>query len=83
MKKLLTTILLIATISSCTIEGQEPVKTSNDRFNVELLFTVDGCKVYRFMDGRERYFTNCQGSASWSEKVGKSTYDVDISTNNK
>jgi hypothetical protein len=32
--------------------------TTNKNFNAELLFEVDGCKVYRFFDGGEAvYFT--------------------------
>ena len=41
-------------------------------FNVDRLFTHDGCTVYRFGDaGEYRYFTKCEGAASsnttWSE----------------
>jgi hypothetical protein len=34
------------------------LSTTNKNFNAELLFEVDGCKVYRFFDGGEAvYFT--------------------------
>lgn len=41
-------------------------------FNVDRLFTHEGCTVYRFGDaGEYRYFTKCDGAASssssWSE----------------
>ena len=41
-------------------------------FNVDRLFTHEGCTVYRFSDaGWYRYFTKCAGAASsstsWSE----------------
>lgn len=30
--------------------------TTNKNFNAELLFEVDGCKVYRFFDGGEAIY---------------------------
>jgi hypothetical protein len=50
----------------------ERVDQVNMEFNVDTLFTKDGCTVYRFYDeGRGRYFTNCKGSTEWSESCGK------------
>ncbi len=41
-------------------------------FQVDKLFTVDGCTVYRFRDfTNPRYFTNCKGSTEWRESCGK------------
>lgn len=50
-------------------------------FTVDRLFTHDGCTVYRFIDGASyRYFTNCSGSAQWSESCGKNcSRDVQVS----
>ena len=72
------TLLSVFFLSSC-----EKVATNNALFNVELLFEVDGCKVYRFQDGgRSRYFSTCQGSVSWNENHGKNNnVDMEISTN--
>ena len=62
-------ILLIA--SGCNRnqgKAQYREHTTNDaNFHVELLFEVDGCKVYRFQDYYSRYFTNCKGSTQWTD----------------
>jgi hypothetical protein len=47
---------------------QEPLNTgrsdNNRTYEVDYLFTHDGCKVYRFYDrGNYVYFTNCKGEA--------------------
>lgn len=78
-------IVLVTFFSSCNEEAKEKVVTNNASFNVELLFEIDGCKVYRFMDvGRNRYFSTCQGSVSWNESIGKSAEaGVDVPTNIK
>lgn len=57
-------------------------------FNVEKLFTNDGCSVYRFHDaGYYRYYSKCSGSTSsdtsysYSESCGKNcTREVKTST---
>ena len=61
-------IILIALIfAGCKREAQQEVQSTNSNFQVELLFEVDGCKVYRFIDCAEvRYFTTCKGAVSWS-----------------
>jgi hypothetical protein len=55
-------------------------------FNVQKLFTTDGCTVYRFHDsGRNHYFTNCTATVSqYTESCGKScttTKSREIPTN--
>lgn len=35
--------------------------TTNQAIKVELLFEKDGCKVYRFNDGNDHYYTDCRG----------------------
>jgi len=84
MKKRLIIIALfvITVLTSCKKDAKEKVVTNNKSFDVELLFEVDGCKVYRFEDqGRPRYFTTCQGSISWSESNGKNyTNEIDVQT---
>jgi len=49
--------------------------TSNPKVPVELLFEIDGCKVYRFNDEGTKYFCNCSGSVEWTEahRSGKAT----------
>jgi hypothetical protein len=80
MKKVLIGLTLgLILFTSCKREPTEVVKTNNTNFNVELLFEVDGCKVYRFWDGGYKYFTTCNGSVNW--KTGdKHSYNKEIPT---
>jgi hypothetical protein len=62
-------------LMSCFNDEHSIVVTTNKEFEVELLFEVDDCKVYRFFDGGSaRYFSTCQGTVSGSEYRGKSGY---------
>lgn len=82
MKKL---ILIALIFASCKKEAQQQVQSTNSNFQVELLFEVDGCKVYRFLDGDYKYFTTCKGSVSWNttQSAGKThkTIHHNIETN--
>lgn len=74
MKKLLAIVLLALELSSCMAPAQMALQGSNPQIKVELLFEVDGCKVYRFYDGGAiRYFTKCENNSSvgWLESCGK------------
>jgi hypothetical protein len=70
MKKILILAAILA-LAGCS----KPAETSTSvgrEFVVDKLFTHEGCTVYRFNDGgNNRYFTNCQGSTSWTESCGK------------
>ena len=73
-KKLSAALFLLAALAGCEkkAESIEAVGVDN-AFQVEKLFTHEGCTVYRFADnGRSRYYTNCIGAASWAESCGKS-----------
>lgn len=74
-------LLILAFTGGCIKEGQEIVpEQSFGDYRVQLLFSADGCNVYRFHDGgNSRYFTNCKGSTSWNEASGKSSRSVEIS----
>lgn len=66
MKKVLFGLTLsLVLFTSCKREPTEVVTTNNKNFHVELLFEVDGCKVYRFWDHGYKYFTTCNGSVEW------------------
>lgn len=75
-------ILLCLFLFSC--EGKKPQEkfnTTNPNYQVELLFEVDSCKVYRFCDGRYYYFVNCKGAVMWEENNnGKNKQDFNIPT---
>ena len=46
------------------------IQTANPGYTVDLLFTHDGCSVYRFNDGPHPvYYADCRGSASTSQSV--------------
>ncbi len=69
--KLIAALLAAALVASCGGKPEESRAVGVD-FQVDKLFTVDGCTVYRFTDGGYyRYFTNCAGSVSWRESCGK------------
>ena len=68
--KTLLAVLALTVFAGCS----KPAETSTAvgvEFTVDKLFTHEGCTVYRFYDGGTRYFTNCQGSTSWTEQCGK------------
>jgi len=67
-------IIILLTLTGCSGKPEEST-TINGEYTVERLFTHDGCTVYRFRDPGSRYFTNCQGSTSWSttQNSGKSS----------
>lgn len=68
MGKLLVLFLLLV---GCQKEAQEAKYVGN--YNVELLFTNEGCRVYRFYDGRTVYYANCSEftTTHWDESCGK------------
>jgi hypothetical protein len=74
MIKTLLTGLFILTLLGCEKPPTERTQTTNPEFQVDTLFTKDGCTVYRFSDsGRNRYFVRCstQASMHWDESCGK------------
>lgn len=83
MKKYLI-LAFCVTLLGC---NQDPVAvSSSNNPNVEVaeLFTHKGCTVYRFLDGRYHYFTDCSKSTTittHSESCGKGcvkVYDTNI-----
>jgi hypothetical protein len=74
-------ILILAVLLAGCYKHPESIQQVNAEFNVETLFTKDGCTVYRFADGgTQRYFTNCRGTVAWHEGCGKNcTRDVAVS----
>lgn len=81
MKKTLISITVIILLSACEKEAQRKENTSNDNFQIELLFEKDGCKVYRFTDaGHSIYYTDCRGKIEsvYDEHIGKTSHEVRI-----
>lgn len=79
MKKLLAFWFILMLFSSCVRDPKEIMKTDNQSYDVELLFEVDGCKVYRFWDHGHKYFTTCNGSVSYKTN-DKSSKIIPIQT---
>jgi hypothetical protein len=70
MKTLIAVAALIA-LSGCQKQA-EATQSAGSGFQVEKLFTVEGCSVYRFKDSlRYIYYTNCSGSTHTTESCGK------------
>lgn len=70
MKKILILLFCLCLVA-CHEKAQTDVTSSNGDFKVELLFEVDGCKVYRFYDWGYKYFSSCNGLVQWEQKEGK------------
>ena len=70
MKKL----LLLAALSLAGCYNEPVSKATSDNSSVELsvLFSHDGCNVYRFWDGgRYHYYADCRGSTVSPQGCGK------------
>lgn len=68
-------LLILVLFVSCS-RGEPQQSTQQGDFKVELLFEMDGCKVYRFVDGlRVVYWSNCAGKIQYDHTTsnGKTT----------
>ena len=58
-------IALSFLLAACGNEAIGTVQTNNPNFELKLLFSHDGCSVYRFWDFNEvHYYTDCRGSVT-------------------
>ena len=76
IQKILLAMALGLALAACAQEGTGvPVDDTvgDASFNVQKLFTTEGCTVYRFHDsGRNHYFTNCTSTTTTqTESCGK------------
>lgn len=81
MRKLIA--LSVLALAGCGYDPVETKTTNNRDVPVSLLFTHEGCSVYRFYDaGSSRYYANCgNSSAGWRESCGKNCQrDMSVST---
>jgi hypothetical protein len=61
-------------LTACSKPPISTAQTDNKEVSVDLLFTNDGCSVYRFEDdGRSHYYTDCRGNTRTAhvENCGK------------
>jgi hypothetical protein len=70
-------LLLGMALAACH-GGSERTAQTPAGYQVEALFTHEGCTVYRFYDAGTRYFTDCRGSTQWDERSGKTSRRVEV-----
>lgn len=82
MKRLMKCMTIIAVMISLTgCEKAPEVQIRSGEFNVERLFTVDGCTAYRFRDSdRAIYYTNCNGSTQSECRHGRAMKQETVQT---
>jgi hypothetical protein len=75
-------LVLCALVGCSKAPLGQPVPTDNPELRLGLMFTHDGCRVYRFTDGgRNHYFTDCRGSVSTTQSCGKNCrYEESVET---
>lgn len=81
MKKSILLLLIVALglLNGCMNEAQQQVNSTNNNFQIELLFQVDSIKVYRFYDGHYHYF--CKDMTMQNLSCGKNCrYEEEIKT---
>lgn len=76
MKKVLKTAAAACAILALVACSKQPESSQRKgAFNVDTLFTHDGCTVYRFVDGAQTvYYTKCQQSSSTAYNSGSSKH---------
>lgn len=66
-------VVLCLALAACGGESTAPARavTPTEKFDVTFLFEKDGCRVYRFYDRRNHYFTTCgETITTYSEMCG-------------
>jgi hypothetical protein len=66
-------LFLALILVGCAKDPIYKTATDNPEMAVSLLFTHDGCKVYRFYDSRRVYFSDCRGSVSHETQTHTNT----------
>lgn len=72
-------VALVLLFAGCHKEGTGiPVQGAKDEFEVELLFEVDGVKVYRFTDGGNTHYFTTRGETMTMQREGKQRWRENI-----
>lgn len=83
MKRIALIAMLALAITGCTKDAERTEIRGAGGFEVQTLFTHEGCTVYRFYDDRRVYFVKCEnGDARTSEEhmEGKVLIRNDVNT---
>jgi hypothetical protein len=78
MKKMLSILGIVVTLSSCMGDGIEKTDTNNDEYKVTYLFEKDGIKVYRFHDGLETHYFTTTGETITTQGTSKNHHEENI-----
>lgn len=73
MKKLLLFSVLLLVACQKAPESTKQI----GEYNIQKLFTYENCTVYRFIDDRTVYFTNCNGETQSDYSCGKGCVRTD------
>lgn len=81
IRRLLAAPLLLPLLA-CVNDPVATTASNNGEVPVDVLFTHDGCTVYRFRDGIYHYYVRCKGEPAVSTLscVGKHCSDDSIPT---
>jgi len=77
-------VFLFAIVLCSTACDKNPIRseTKQNGVKVELIIEHEGCKVYRFYDGRKVYFTDCS-SVTHRYSCGKNCIKSETIPTNK
>jgi hypothetical protein len=79
MKNLILLFAVAVLATSCMdYKPAQSTSIEGNGFHVEYLFTKDGVKVYRFIDGNRWHYFTSKGETISSQKSGKTTYEENI-----
>lgn len=82
MKRFILVTAILATLTGCQSRPLKYVNTENPEIELAKIFEVDGCNVYRFIDGNNsRYLTTCSGSVLFNS--GKLADGIQTVTKNQ
>lgn len=78
MKKIIIALAIGVVLTSC--KGKSISKEIRGDYKVELLFEKDGCKMYRFYDGKTIYWCDCSGQTSYNTGGKNNVHIQEITT---
>lgn len=72
--KIIALVFIVIVLCACGTEPERAVNSSNQKADVELMFELDGYRMYRFSPDimqHDIYFVIPSGSTHWTESYGK------------